>query len=168
MAKDVSGYAAQLEAMSKIMQALEQLDQADRNSVLDWVDAQIGRSRSGHKSGDEAGGNQNVSRDESGNARAGRPGTVSTVAQKLGANSCRTVLVAAAAHLTLYQGQDTFTREELIATAKQARGWKVEYSNQMATSIIRLQEAGTLFEKAKDVFSLSDQAMSELETKLAQ
>jgi hypothetical protein len=151
--------------MAKIMDALDPLDPGAKHSVLDWIDAQIGRS----KSASSAGHSKSATEEEKPRIPSGgvRPGTVSTVAQKLGANSCRTLLVAAAAHLTLYQAKDSFTRDELIACAKGARGWKAEYSNQMATAITRLQDSAVLFEKSKDVFSLSDASLADMESKLA-
>jgi hypothetical protein len=85
------------------------------------------------------------------------------VAQKLSAKSARDLFLAAAAHLSLYQGKDSFTRDELIACAKEARGWKSDYSNRIATSVTRMLEAGTLFERSKNVFSLSADKLAELD-----
>jgi hypothetical protein len=43
------------------------------------------------------------------------------------------------------------------------RGWKSDYSNQIAMNIGRMLDAGTLFEKAKNVFSLSEKTLAQLE-----
>lgn len=75
--------------------------------------------------------------------------------------------MAAATYLTLYQGKDSFTKEELVACAKEARGWKADYSNQIAINIKRMLDASTLLEKAKDVFSLSEAMEAEMQEKLA-
>lgn len=151
----------QLGAMRQIMKALAPLDKDGQEAVLAWVDSQLGRVASSDRGKSAQSGNAS-------NAQAtARQGTVSTVAQKLGASSCRTLLLAAAAHLSLYQGKENFTRDELIACVKEARGWKADYSNQMATQIKRLLDAGSLFEKSRDIFSLSDGTLKSIEAKLA-
>jgi hypothetical protein len=166
MPNEIADYEVQLDAMRKVMEAIGPLKKDAQIAVLDWVDTQLGRSRSGTKSGPEPSGRQAPNGKDPAPLER-RPGTVSTVAQKLGANSARLVLLAAAAHLSIYQGKDSFTRGELVACAKEARGWKVEYSNQMAMNITRMLDAGVLFEKSRDVFSLSDATLKEMESKLA-
>jgi len=141
------------------------LKKEEQSAVLDWVDAQIGRI---HARG-SVGASEQASPGTRGELRAPlRPGTVSAVAQKLGATSCRALLTAAAAYLSIFQGKESFTRDELIACAKGARSWKADYTNQMATNITRMLDAGVLFEKAKDDFSLSDGELKSLEIKLSQ
>lgn len=152
-------YEAQLTAMRAVMEALAGLDEAAQKSVLSWAASQL---RLSHPSSTPA------HADAPKVASVKREGTVSVVAQKLGAKSARDLLVAAAAHLTLYQGNERFTKEELIACAKEGRGWKGDYSSQMALNIKRMSDAGILFEKAKNVFSLSDQAVVDVETRLSQ
>jgi hypothetical protein len=85
----------------------------------------------------------------------------------MGVKSSRDLLLAAAAHLTLYRGKDSFTKEELVACAKEARNWKADYSSQTAFNIKRMSDAGVLFERARDVFSLSDEALRDVEGRLA-
>ncbi|MBK8009410.1 MAG: hypothetical protein IPK23_14060 [Rhizobiales bacterium] len=152
-------YELQLDAMRQIMTALKPLDKEGQLAVLSWVDSQIGRVAIQPQV------NEQVQRADVASGSK-RPGTVSGVAQKLGANSCRTLLASAATYLTLYQAKDSFSRDELIASAKEARSWKAEYSNQMATQINRLLDAGTLFEKSKDVFSLSEDHIKDVSAKL--
>jgi hypothetical protein len=158
MTHDTKGYEAQLSAMRTVMKALGQLDDDGRESVVTWIASQFGRRNSGVSVPLEIGG-------PAGSVPQGRrrEGTVSVVAQKIGAKSARDLFLAAAAHLTLYQGKDSFTRDELVACAKEARGWKSGYSNQIAISIGRMLNAGTLFEKSKNVFSLSEGKLAELE-----
>jgi hypothetical protein len=152
---DTRSYEMQLAAMRTVMEALKPLDEKARESVLAWVESQLGRRRA-------------TVREDIGAKQVGpkREGTISVVAQKIGAKSARDLLLAAATHLTLYQGKDKFTRAELVACAKDARNWKSDYSNQMAFNIKRMSDAGDLFEKAKDVFSLSDAALASVEGKL--
>lgn len=89
------------------------------------------------------------------------------VAQKLGAQSARELLLAAAAHLTAYQGKDSFTKAELVERAREARNWKSNHSNQIPINIRRMLDAGELFEKARDVFSLSEATLNDIEARLA-
>jgi hypothetical protein len=162
MTHDKTNYESQLEAMRNVMKALKPLSKDAQGAVLDWVNNQLGRSHGGRKFNDDG----DATRNEAGSV-AKRPGTVNSVAQKISANSCRTILAAAAAHLSIYEGRESFSREELISRAKEARGWKAVYTNQMATAINRMLDSAELFEKSKDVFSLSDAFMKTLEEKLA-
>ena len=97
-----------------------------------------------------------------------REGTINTVASKLGVNSCRTLLVAAAAYLLLYKGKEKFSREELVSCAKEARVWKSDYSVQTSVNINRMCDAEELIEKSKDVYDLSQKKLAELEKKLSE
>jgi hypothetical protein len=152
-------YEAQLSAMRTVMEALEPLDETGRETVLSWASSQLGVQRAAPSLSP---GSPSV-----GPSRFGREGTVSMVAQKLGVKSARELLLAAATHLTLYQGKDSFTKDELVACAKEARAWKANYSSQIAVNIGRMSEADVLFEKARDVFSLSDTALNNLEERLS-
>jgi hypothetical protein len=151
---DASDYEKQLTAMRSVMEALAPLDQAAKQSVFMWIAGQLGISPS-----------QSVA-NKAGTQTAKRDGTVSVVAQRIGAKSARDLLTAAAAHLTLYQGKDSFTKDELVGCAKDARNWKSAYSNQMAFNIKRMLDSGELFEKSKNVFSLSDAVVAKLEENL--
>jgi hypothetical protein len=161
MPQDIASYEAQLEAMRAVMQALKPLDEEGREAVLAWVDGQVGRRKASVPAAVPGGRAQSPQHD------ARREGTVSTVAQRIGAKSARDLLLAAATYLTLYQGKASFTKDEIVACAKDARSWKADYSNQMAINIRRMLDAGTLFEKAKDVFSLSEATETEMRGKLA-
>lgn len=158
MSEKALDFEAQLVAMRTVMEALKPLDEQGRESVLEWVDRQLGRM---------TGRSEKVTGDVNVEQRStSREGTVSMVAQKIGAKSARDLFLAAAAHLTLYQGKDSFTKDELVACAREARGWKVEYSNQIAMNITRMLNAGELFERARNVFSLSDSSLAAVEEKL--
>jgi hypothetical protein len=160
MAGDAEEYEVQLEAMRLVIQALKPLNDEGREAVLTWVDSQFGR----RAKPTPAGPSQPVT---DGAAANKREGTVSMVSQKIGAKSARDLLLAAATHLTLFQGKESFSKEELIACAKDARGWKSAYSNQMAVNIGRMIKADILFEKSKNLFSLSQSSEAEMQAKLS-
>jgi len=162
MTQGPNTYEEQLMAMRAVMEALAPLGEEARDSVLTWINGQFG-----HRHLLAAGSAVAASSEGLAPRSSQREGTVSVVAQKIGAKSARDLFLAAAAHLTLYQGQDSFTRDELVACAKEARGWKSGYSNQIAMSIGRMLDAGTLFEKAKNLFSLSEESLSKLEGTLS-
>lgn len=155
----------ELRAMGHVLDALSALDQATQLRVLHWVatklDIPLGAEGHFSKVPVREAAQPTPSR------AALREGTVSTVAIKLGAESCRTLLIAAAVHLSLYQGKDTFTRAEWLACAKEARPWKADYNTQIPTIINRLLSAETIFEKSKDVYSMAAASLSEQEAKLA-
>jgi hypothetical protein len=156
---DEKDYAVELRAMGSVMEALAPLNREAQVSVLHWVATKLGLQwRVGEANEVEAEGEEGVARNPAASVRAG---TINTVASKLGADSCRTVLIAAAIHLTLFQGKDAFTRSELVALARSAKVWKADYNNQTSTMIGRLADAGTLVEKSKDNYFLSDAAAAE-------
>lgn len=155
---DESGYELQLTAMRTVMEALKPLNEIGREAVLAWVDSQLGRKHQRNQAGEAS---------PAAVSAPIRQGTVSVVAQKIGAKSARDLLLAAAAHLTLYQGKDSFSKDDLVACAKDARNWKADYSNQMASNMKRMLDAGTLFEKAKNLFSLSSDALADIEERLS-
>jgi hypothetical protein len=155
----------ELNAMGRILEVLSTLEPPMRLRVLQWVSARLeiapeGPSAFSNMPAGPAGA-------ETGAAGGRREGTVSAVAIKLGADSCRTLMISAAAHLSLYQGKDSFTRAEWIACARDARQWKADYNPQIPTIIIRLLSAGSIFEKAKDVFSVDAAFLAEVGQKLA-
>lgn len=170
MATPSKDYAAELQAMGVIMEALSPLERQSQESVLRWVLEKLGfgsgelvKDQSGSEERREDNNGATV-RDSGGQAKAG---TINTVANKIGADSCRTVLIAAAIHLTLFQGRDSFSRSELVSHARSAKVWKSEYTNQTSTMIGRLADAGVLVEKAKDIYSMPDSAVAEYEPALA-
>lgn len=155
-------YEVQLTAMKTIMEALEPLEDGARESVLTWVTTQLGlKPVRAEKRRDDT---TRASSDQTGNGV--REGTVNVVAQKLNAQSARELLLAAATHLTAYQGKESFTKAELVERAKEARNWKANHSNQIPINIRRMLDAGELFEKARDVFSLSEGTLKNIEERL--
>lgn len=159
----------EIQAMSQVSQALAPLDKVVQIRVLNWVSERFGLALAANAKGESSlpVDEQQKEKEPKSNSRASREGTVSSVAIKLGADSCRTLMQAAAAHLTFFEGIDAFSREQLVNRTKEARNWKSDYTGQTSTQISRLLSSGFLFEKSKDVFSVSTEALTDLEQKLA-
>jgi hypothetical protein len=154
--------------MASVYKSLKSLDNAElQQQVVDWVIDRLGLNAAATRKnvGRSAESDERLAR---GNESASREGTVDNVVRKIGANSCRTLLLAAAAYLVLYQGKEKFTREELVACAKGARLWKADYGTQTSVNINRMCDSDELFEKSKDVYGLSPKKMAEVEQKLGE
>lgn len=151
----------ELKAMGLVLEALSPLDGPAKHRVLHWVATKL------EVAGVPTVGAPAISMALAASEAPRREGTVSMVAIKLGADSCRTLMIAAAVHLSLYQGHDSFTRAEWIACAKDARPWKANYNSQIPTIISRLLDSGLIFEKAKDVYSVDEAFLREQEAKIA-
>lgn len=147
----------ELLAMSSCLSTLEKLDKAAQERSVRWLadklEISLGASHLALASVSEA-------------APVIRDATITTVAARLSVKSCRDLFVAAAIHLSLFQNKERFSRGEWVACAKQAKQWKVDYSVQMATSILRLLNSGFVNETAKDVFSVPDDRLKEFETRI--
>ena len=158
----------ELVAMAQVLKTLETLESTEaKQRVIDWVIVRLGLNII-YPSKNLARIIEQDSKQPPSNEKPVREGTINTVANKLGANSCRTLLVAAAAYLVLYQGKEKFNREELVASAKGARLWKSDYVVQTSLNINRMCDAGELIEKSKDVYDLSQKKLAELEKKLSE
>ena len=148
----------ELDAMSHVLAKLSALDDREMQArVLLWVAARLGvaveeRSASQLQVVEPAGQQ--------------REGTITTVAARLNVKSCRDLLVAAAIHLSLYQRKERFARSDWVACARDAKQWKVDYSVQTATAISRLLNAGFVNETAKDVFSVPDDQLKNVEARI--
>ena len=75
--------------------------------------------------------------------------------------SCRDFLNMAAFHITLNDDKLYFSRKELLERAREANGWKTEFSNQQSQSIQRMKLSGELIEKQADLFSLPTKIIDE-------
>ncbi len=149
---------SELEAMSSVLAILAALDDSAMQArVLQWVAIRLGVAGAERSSRAQQGGEVSA---------AVREGTITTVAARLGVKSCRDLLVAAALHLSLYQAKERFSRADWVACAKDAKQWKVDYSVQTATAIGRLLNAGFVNETAKDVFSVPDDQLKNVEARL--
>jgi hypothetical protein len=67
---------------------------------------------------------------------------------KFNADSARKIIEVAAIHLSLCDGLDSFTKEQIFARARQSREWKADYSNQQSIAINRMVKAGEMTERA--------------------
>lgn len=158
----------ELAAMAQVLRILEVLENGQaQHRVIDWVIVRLGLNINS-SSKKLARPTEQDDKQPAGNETPVREGTVNTVAKKLGANSCRTLLVAAAAYLVLYQGKEKFTREDLVSCAKGARLWKSSYGTQTSININRMCDSDELIEKSKDVFDLSQKKVAELNQKLSE
>lgn len=92
----------------------------------------------------------------------------SSIASKLGGNTAADLALAAAAHLQIVAGKDTFTRKELL---EDMRGVPSRYKANMASNLTRtietLVKTGRVHQIGNDSFSLSDPTMREIEGTLA-
>lgn len=79
---------------------------------------------------------------------------MNTYIAKLGANTGRKILQAASLHLSLNDGRESFSRDELFARAREAREWKGDYANQQATNVARMVRAGELIERSSGVYTV--------------
>lgn len=154
----------ELMAMNGIMKAMTLLgdDSAAQKRVLSWASEKLGLEISAPKPAERS---QDSTAKQTESNR--REGTFNTVAHALSANSARKLMEAAAIYLTLYQGKETFTREELYACSREARYWKADYASHTSVNVKRMEEAGFLFEKAKNVYSVSPGSLTEMEVRLA-
>lgn len=147
----------ELDAMSFVLAKLSALEDREmQRRVLRWVAAKLGIEGERLPALLQQGAHSEVRRE----------GTITTVAARLGVKSCRDLMVAAAAHLSLYQGKEKFSRGDWVACAKDAKQWKVDYSVQTSTTVSRLLNAGFVNETAKDVFSVPDEQLKSIEARL--
>lgn len=156
----------ELAAMSQVLKALETLESPEaQHRVLDWVGIRLGLNTGAKRAFRPL--QEEAKRPGDEDTPALREGTVDSVARKLGVNSCRTLLVAAAAYLTLYKGKDRFSREELVSTARDARrAWKNDYTVQTSVNITRMLDADELVERNKDAYDLSPKKLADLKQAL--
>lgn len=155
MALHSEGIEPELAAMHSVLRTLQELNDPEaQHRVIDWVAVKLGLNMSPKKTpparseaAAELGSTEQVT--------PLREGTINTVVTKLGATSCRTLLNASAAYLVLFRGKEKFSREELIAVAKEARLWKQDYVPQISLNITRMCEAEEMIEKAKDIYDIA-------------
>lgn len=155
---DSKGGHPDLKAMAAVYAVLEPLDQEARKRVLAWVASTFEMTVPAQVHAPP------VTVDKSTLKR--REGTINTVSARLGVKSCRDLFIAAALHLTLFDGRERFSRTEWVSRAKEAKSWKTDYSVQMATTITRLMNSGVVNEVAKDEYAVPDDQLQQLEARL--
>lgn len=147
----------ELLAMGSVLSALSTLDKGAQERVLGWIAGKLGLQEVR-----EIRNNTDMTVN-----RPLREGTINTVCSRLEVKSCRDLFIAAAIHLSLYQGKDRFGRSDWVACVKEARCWKSDYSAQMSTTITRLHNSGFVNETAKDVYCVADEELKAIEARLA-
>lgn len=96
-------------------------------------------------------------------------GTTATLAGKLGGNTGPKLAVAAAAHLQLVNGKETFSREELLTSMRSATHYyKSSFGANLTATIDRLVRAGTFNETSKGHFTLTASRQDALRANLEQ
>lgn len=91
-----------------------------------------------------------------------------SLAGKLECKTGRDLVVAAAAHLTLSRGAETFTRQQLLTEIQTAKAcYKPSYSNNMTKYLDGLVDDGDLNEPSTGTYSLTARARKNLEARLA-
>lgn len=93
--------------------------------------------------------------------------STTSIAAKLSCSSGPELILAAAAHLTLVQKLEVFSRKQLLDEMKTASGYyKTSYSDNLSTNLKNLLK-DKLNEPSSGQYSLSATARKELETRLA-
>jgi hypothetical protein len=156
-------YAGELQAMGAIMEALAPLDRVSQLSVMRWVLDKLEFDAGEIADQTEAA----VTEEETVAPSRTRVGNINTVVNRIGADSCRTILIAAAIYLTMYQSKESFGRAEWVAVAKSAKVWKSDYINQASTMIGRLADAGLIVEKSRDLYFLPDSTIEQYSSQLS-
>lgn len=81
--------------------------------------------------------------------------TTNSIASKLGSKTGADLVMAAAARLTICQGKDKFTRQDILKEMKSATSYyKKTYSNNLSKSLTSLIKDEKLLETAKDTYAI--------------
>lgn len=95
-------------------------------------------------------------------------GTVTNISAKLGVTNGPELVMATATYLTLVEGNDRFTRRQLIDNMKTASSYyKASYAGNLTQHINGLIKKDMLNEVAKDTYALPVSVITEMESKLA-
>lgn len=86
---------------------------------------------------------------------------INTYVARLNASSAREIMRAASYHLTLNDGTDEFSKEELYSRCKEVRDWKADYSNQQAVNLHRMVKSGELTERAGGKYCVPRKVLEE-------
>lgn len=86
---------------------------------------------------------------------------INSVVAKLGGSSAREILRAAAVHLCLVDGLESFTRSALMARAHEARDWQAGYNTNQSRDLSRMVDQDELVEKTGGQYALPSKALAE-------
>ncbi len=93
--------------------------------------------------------------------------TVGTVAAKLGVKSGPDLILAAAAHLTLFSGKESFSRKEILDSMKTATAYyRGTYVKNLSSYLQILVRDSKLVERAANIFALPANSRAQLEARL--
>lgn len=94
--------------------------------------------------------------------------STNAIARKLGAKTGPDLTLAACAHLSLVEKKETFSRNEILSDMKKATSYyKKSYGNNLTKYLDSVSNSGKLIERGEKEWALSDNAIRELEEKLA-
>lgn len=94
--------------------------------------------------------------------------STASIAAKLGCGSGPDLVLAAAAHLTLSQAAEAFTRQELNREIRAARAYyKKSYSSNLTKYLDAFVKSGKFNEPSTGTYSLAAAARKEMEARLA-
>jgi hypothetical protein len=91
-----------------------------------------------------------------------------SIAAKINCTTGRSLVIAAAAHLTLAKNKESFTRKELLSEMQSASGYfKKTYGDNLSNALNGLLKSGSLTELPGGNYSLSAQKQKEIGGRLA-
>lgn len=91
-----------------------------------------------------------------------------SIAAKLGCNGGPDLILAAAAHMTLAKGTETFTRQQLLSEIKSAKAYyKRSFTANLTALLNGLVKGGKLNEPSNDTYALTADARKDVEMRLA-
>lgn len=94
--------------------------------------------------------------------------STSYIASKLSANDGQTLLLAAAAYLTIGRSKTSFTRKEILAEMQSAPSfYKKVYSNNLSRYLKSAVKSSELREVAKETYALSNAQIKSLGTQIS-
>ena len=94
--------------------------------------------------------------------------SIRTVAQRLNATSGPDVVLAAAAHLTIFQGQEVFSRQQILDNIKKAHGYyKKSMAGNLSGSLQSLLKQDQLREPSDENYALAVAGRTRIDAALA-
>lgn len=94
--------------------------------------------------------------------------SINMFTSRLGSDSCRAILNAAAAHLSLVDGKNTFTKDEWFKRAQEAHEWQRDFVNQRARDARRMVSSKEIIEKNGGAFAVPAKILDAVREKLAE
>jgi len=137
----------------------------DLPKLLETVDSLSSASQAADDSGEDK--QADTSGGGGGNGKVA--GSTATLAAKLKVESGPALILAAAARLTLGEGQASFNRKQLTDEMKTATGYyKKTYMNNMSSYLQNLVKEQKLVEPSSGTYALSSTTRATLEQRFAQ